>query len=132
MERTKNFDKLNLVVRVEPERGKRMSIFSVETYVVRPEKRPEFDPALKEFLKYKETHQELFKGVRSWKLFKQEYGGVSGLYIEMWEFDSLGDMEAITARIFSDEAMKRISRGFHQLIEATSFSNYIWHPGCLG
>jgi len=105
-----------------------MSILVVETYVIRPEKLSEFDPALNEFLKYKETHQELFRGLRSWRLFKQEYGAISGLYIEMWEFDSLADMETITARIFSDEGMKRISRGFHQLVEATSFSTGIWYP----
>jgi hypothetical protein len=51
-----------------------------------------------------------------------------GLYIEMWEFNSLADMEKITARIFSDEGMKKISQGFHQLIETSSFSSSIWRP----
>lgn len=105
-----------------------MSIFVVETYVVRAEKLGEFTPALNEFLKYKETHTELFKGLKSWKLFKQEYGGISGLYIEMWEYDSLADMERITARIFSDEGMKKISQGFHQLVEPATFSTSIWYP----
>lgn len=60
-----------------------MSIFVVETYVVRPEKREEFTPALNEFLKFKETHPELFVGLKSWKLYKQEFVGINGLYIEM-------------------------------------------------
>ncbi len=42
-------------------------------------------------------------------------------------FDSLADVEAITARMFSDGGMKRISREFHQLVEATSFSANIWY-----
>jgi hypothetical protein len=97
-------------------------------YVVKAEKLSEFDSALNEFLKYKETHQDLFKGLRSWKLLRQEYGAKSSLYIEMWEFDSLADMETNMARIFSDEGMKRIGRGFHQLVEPTSFSTNIWYP----
>ena len=105
-----------------------MSIFLVETYVVRAEKLSEFDPALNEFLKFKETRSELFKGLRSWKLLKQEYGGVSDMYIEMWEFDSLAAMETMNARLSSDEGMKRIGRKFHELVESTSFSANIWYP----
>lgn len=37
-------------------------------------------------------------------------------------------MEAISNRIFGDEEMKRISRGFGQLVESTSFSTNIWCP----
>jgi len=40
-----------------------MSIFVVETYVVKSEKRDDFTPALKEFLEFKETHTELFMGL---------------------------------------------------------------------
>ncbi len=105
-----------------------MGIFMVETYVVKSEKREEFIPALNEFLRYKETHPDLFRGLRSWRLLRQEYGAVSGMYIEMWEFDSLADLEAITARIFEDEGMKRISKGFHLLVDPATLSSNIWSP----
>jgi hypothetical protein len=105
-----------------------VSIFVVETYVVKAEKREEFTPALNEFLKYKETHPKLFKGLKSWKLLQQEYGTPSDMYIEIWEFDNLAEMEKITVRIFSDRGMKKISNGFHQLVEPTTFSTSIWRP----
>ncbi|MEI6531042.1 MAG: hypothetical protein WCN99_06090 [bacterium] len=105
-----------------------MSIFLVETYVVKAEKRAEFTPALNEFLTYKENHAQLFQGVKSWKLYKQNYGGVSGMMIEMWEFENLSEMEKIDARIFADEGMKKISTNFHQLIEPATFSANIWKP----
>ena len=105
-----------------------MSVFVVETYVVKAEKREEFTPALNEFIKYKETHPKLFKGLKSWKLFQQEYGAISDMYIEMWEFDNLAEMEKITATIFSDKGMKKINQGFHQLIEPATFSASIWRP----
>ena len=96
--------------------------------MVKAEKREAFNPALDEFLKYKEAHPKLFKGLKSWKLLKQEYGYPSDMYVEMWEFASLGEMEKITARIFSDKGMKKISQGFHQLIEPATFSANIWYP----
>lgn len=105
-----------------------MSIFEVQTYVVKSEKREQFTPLLNEFLKFKETHEELFKGLKSWKLYKQEYGAISGLYIEMWEFDSLADMEVNSEKIHNDEGMKKILKEFHQLIEPSTFSASIWNP----
>ena len=104
-----------------------MSIFVVETYVVKEEKRDDFTPALNEFLEFKKTHKELFKGLKSWKLFKQEYGGISGMYIEMWEYENMLEMETISSRIFSDDGMKKISKGFHKLVEPTTFSASIWN-----
>jgi hypothetical protein len=105
-----------------------MSVVVVETYVVRADKAAEFEPALAEFLRFKDGNPELFTGVRSWGLYRQEYGGVAGLCAETWEFDDLAGMEANTARIFADPTMKGIQAGFHQLVEPTTFSASIWRP----
>jgi len=89
-----------------------MSIFLVETYVVKAEKRGEFTPRLQEFIKYKQDHPNLFPGLKSWRLFRQRIGDPSGLYIEMWEYESLAHFEQ--DRTFEeDEGMKIISSGFH-------------------
>jgi len=104
-----------------------MSIFIVETYVVRPEKLDEFTPALNEFLKFKKKNPKLFQGLKSWKLYKQEYGGTTHMYVEMWEYSSLEAMERISDRIFAHEEMIKIVKGFHQLIESISFSTSIWY-----
>jgi hypothetical protein len=103
-----------------------MTVINIETYVVKSEKRDEFNPALHEFLKYKEEHPELFEGLLSWRLFQQENGGKSNLYIEIWDFEDLAAKETISARIFNDEGIKKISKGFHQLIDPTTFSTHIW------
>lgn len=103
-----------------------MSVFEVVTYLVKEGKRKEFILLVKDFLKYKKANPKLFKGIKSWKLFEQELGGISGLYIEMWEFENLADMERIMARISGDEGMKKIHQRFHQLIEHTTFSASIW------
>ena len=95
---------------------------------MRAEKLEDFGPALREFLDFKEQNPALFRDLKSWRLLKQEYGGVSGMYIEMWEYDNLGEMERVSDEIFANEGMKRIGKGFHQLVEPTSFSTAIWHP----
>lgn len=105
-----------------------MSVLVVETYVVKAEEADEFDPALEKFLQFKDANPQLFAGVRSWSLHRQDYGSVAGLYAETWEFDDLGAMEEATARIIADEKMKAISRGFHQLVDPATFSATIWRP----
>ena len=105
-----------------------MSVLVVETYVVRAEMLDDFDPALREFLDFKDRNPELFLGLLSWRLWKQEYGGISDLYVEMWEYESLAEMERVSDRIFADEDMKRIGRGFHRLVEPATFSASIWSP----
>jgi len=105
-----------------------MSVFLVEMYTIKSEKQAEFKPALKEFIKYKKETPTIFKGIKSWKLYRQDYGGVSGMYIEMWEYDSIADMDNINKRMFNDERMKKIGRGFHLLVEPATFSANIWNP----
>ena len=105
-----------------------MSVFVVETYVVKAEKRAEFTPLLNEFLKYKKDHAQLFGGLKSWKLYKQDFGAIAGMYIEVWEYENMADMEKINQRIFEDEGMKKIQSAFHQLIEPATFSVNIWSP----
>ena len=105
-----------------------MSIFLVETYVVKAEKQAEYTPLLNEFLKYKKDHAPLFSGLKSWKLYRQDFGAIAGMYIEVWEYGSLADMDKINKRIFQDEGMKKISVEFHQLVEPATFSVNIWSP----
>jgi len=103
-----------------------MSVITVETYVVRAEKSVEFTTLLREFLKFKKAHPQLFKGVKSWKLYKQDYGQPAGMYVEMWEYGNLAKLEEINKRIFSDERIKKINEAFHELVEPATFSSSIW------
>ena len=103
-----------------------MSIVVTETYVVRREKTMEFTALLDEFLKFRKAYPQLFKGVKSWKLYKQDFGQPAGMYIEMWEYENLAKLEEINERIFSDESMKKINAAFHKLVEPATFSSSIW------
>jgi hypothetical protein len=105
----------------------------VSTYVVKYEKQKEFQasvkPALKQFLKYKKTNPKAFEGLKSWRLFQQEYGGVAGTYVEMWEFKSIEEMEKFNARMMKDKEMKKIyaPEEFNKMIDHTTVTQSIWN-----
>jgi hypothetical protein len=104
-----------------------MSMILVETYMVRHEKQAEFQSSLKEFIKYKERHPKLFEGVKSWRLLKQFSGGLANAYVELWEFDSLLDMERCSARIFKTKEGKKIQKDFYDEIDNATFTRSIWN-----
>ena len=104
-----------------------MSIFMVETYLAKHERKSEFQKLLKEFLKFKKENPKVFEGLKSWKLLRQQYGGVANLYIEMWEFESLQEMEKTQARIHANKEMKRIIAEFNELIDQATSANFIWN-----
>ena len=103
-----------------------MSAIMVEAYVVRAERSTEFTALLDEFLKFKKAHRQLFKGVKSWRLYKQDYGQPAGMYVEMWEYENLAQLEEIDGRIFSDAGMDRICTAFHALVDPATFTKAIW------
>lgn len=104
----------------------RMSVFVVETYLVAPEKRGKFRSLIQRLLQYRKENPKLFEEVRSWKLFAQMFGGIAGMYIEMWEFDSMAGLEKCWKREDKDEGFMKIHQEFLQLIDPTTFSMKIW------
>jgi len=104
-----------------------MNIFLVETYQAKQEKQSAFNKLLKEFVKFRKENPKVFEGLKSWKLLQQEYGGIGNLYIEMWEFENLQEMEKCNARIFGNKEMKRIQAEFHTLIDSSTFARFVWN-----
>ena len=80
-----------------------MTVFIVETYVVKPEKQAEFMAFVKKLATWKEKNPKRFKEVRSWKLFAQMFGGNVGGYVEVWEFENLAESEKFSNRIMEDK-----------------------------
>ena len=104
-----------------------MNIVSVSTYVVKYEKRTEFQALVKQFLKFKKANPKAFEGLKSFRLFQQEYGGVYGSYVEMWEFKSLEELDKVNARMMKHKEMMEIHTEFHKLIDHTTFTESIWN-----
>ena len=104
-----------------------MNIMFVLTYVVKYEKQTEFQALVKRFLKLKKENPKIFDGLKSWRLFKREYGGVAGSYVEMWEFKSMEEMDKVTATMMKNKEMKDIDTEFHKIMDHTTFTQSIWN-----
>ncbi len=104
-----------------------MTVFLVETYVVKPEKKEEFISALKKILKYKKANLENFKEMKSKKVFSQMFGGSSDGYIELNEFDTLAEVEKYLARTSKDKGFMKLYQEAKQLLVPATYSLTVWN-----
>jgi hypothetical protein len=105
-----------------------MTVFIVETYVIKPEKQSEFKSLLQKWRKYMKDNAEKLKEMKSWKLYTQTFGSISGAYIEQVEFDSLGEHEKFNARLLKDKEYSKLYQEAIALIDTTTFSMSAWEP----
>jgi len=106
--------------------GEGMTVFMVETYVVKPEKQGELVSLLQRIAEYKKANPEKFKEMKSKKIFSQLFGGISGRYIEMIEFDNMADAEKYMTREEKDEGfMKLYHEAMLHIVPAT-YSMNVW------
>lgn len=104
-----------------------MSIFVVDTHVVKPEKQEGYASLMKRLRKYMKENPETFRGLKSWKVFAQMFGGISGGHVQLWEYDSMADIEKSMMLMFRDKGFMEIKREFDRLIEPTTHSWNIWN-----
>lgn len=107
-----------------------MTVFVVETFVVKPEKQAEFMKVSKKYLEWIKKHPQLFKEMKSHKMFAQMFGGNMGGYVEMSEFENLEDCEKCNRRAMQNkefmttinaEGMTLIVPGTHSMSTWNSF-----------
>ncbi len=107
-----------------------MTIFMVETYVIKPEKQAEFTAykeKWKKFFAYKENRPQLFKEVKSYKMFAQMLGGNWGGFVEMWEFENLADLEKCFNKVMRSDYMTKLYPEFARLLVPATYSMNIWN-----
>lgn len=104
-----------------------MSVFVVETYVVKQNKQAEFASFWKRFLECKEKNPDTFKEVKSFKAFTQVFGGVSGAHVDMWEYKSLADAEKASARMSENKEFMKLQREFALLIDPAAYTTNVWN-----
>jgi len=104
-----------------------MPVFMVETYVIKPEKQAEFMAFVKKYLEWKGKHPQLFKEVKSYKMFAQVLGGNYGGYVEMWEFENMAECEKCMNRVMQDnEFLTAIYLEFTSHIVPATHTINIW------
>ena len=104
-----------------------MSVFMVWMYVVKSEKQGEFMSLVQKLTKYMKENPEKFKEVKSWEFFTQMFGGISGGYVDMIEFENMAEIEKWRSRMLSkDEGLMKMYQKFMLLIDPATFSMNIW------
>ena len=103
-----------------------MGIVLVLTYGIKSEKHAEWEAFYKgKFAKFMTPKN--FKGLISWRLFEQEYGGVAGTYVEMYEFKSMEDLEK-SDRFLENKEFKELMTEWHKMKDHhTPVTKSIWN-----
>jgi len=104
-----------------------MSVFVVDTHVVKPEKQEEYVSLMQRLRKYMKEKPETFRELKSIKLFTQTFGGVYGAYVELVEYNSLADYEKLISRILKDEGFMKLFQEIMLLMESGTFSLNVWN-----
>ena len=104
-----------------------MTVYLVNTWVVKSEKQEEFMPTWRKFLRYIKDNPEKTKELKSTKLFTQTFGGIAGAYVELAEFDSFAECEKFYDRLSRDEGWAKIDQEFMLLIDPATLSTSIWN-----
>jgi len=87
-----------------------MTVFTVETYVIKPEKQEKYMAIIKKWETYIKKNKEKCKELKSWRLFAQVLGGNSGGYVEIREFDSLADFKKFMNGIEHDKEFCHVNQ----------------------
>jgi len=105
-----------------------MTIFLVETYVIKPERQADFTAYKKKESQWMKKRPELFKEVKSCRMFAQMLGGKWGGYVEMHEFENLADCEKCFNRLLQSEYTKTYQPEFLALVVPATYSISVWNP----
>ena len=111
--------------------GDGLSVFLVETYVLKPEKQAElaaYKKKWRKFFGYKDGRLLSFKEVKSHRMFSQLVGGNADGYVEMFEFESLAGLERFLGELMKSGYMTKLYPEFISLIVPGSRSTSVWAP----
>ena len=103
-----------------------MTILTVDKWMVKPEKQAEHKKLMKKFHKFMKDNAEKFKEMKLLGEYTQMFGGVSGMYVWLVEYDSLADLEKLNKRMEKDEEAKKLMQEWMPLIDPASASTNVW------
>jgi hypothetical protein len=106
--------------------NRNMGIVLVLTYGIKSEKHAEWEAFYKgKFAKFMTPKKH--KGLISWRVYEQEYGGVAGTYVEMCEFKSLADYAEMDKNMESKE-IEEMFKEWHKMKDPTKpVTKSIWN-----
>jgi len=102
-----------------------MTILVMGTWLVKPEKQAEFSRLWQRFLKYMKNNPKLFKEVKSLKFFTQTFGGIMGSHVELAEYESLADYEALHAKLKKNKEYAKLLQEFMLVVDPATITESV-------
>jgi hypothetical protein len=102
-----------------------MTILVMSTWFVKPEKQDEFNRLWKKLLGLMKKKPKMFKEVKSIKLFTQTFGGTAGSQVELVEYESLADYEALQARLMKKKEFMKLYQELMLVIEPATMTESV-------
>ena len=69
---------------------------------------------------------ELFREVKSFKVFSQMFGGGVNGSVELVEYESLADYEKLHEKLLKDSGYIKLIQEFLQLVDPATLSEQVW------
>ena len=99
---------------------------TIDKWMIKPEKQGEHKKLMKKFRKFMKDNAKTFKGMKLLGEYTQMFGGVSGMYVWLTEYDSLADLEKVSKKMEKNERAKKLMAEWMPLIDPASVSTNIW------
>ena len=103
-----------------------MTVFGVVTWIIKPDKLGEFTEWYEKFLEWMKKHPDLFREVKSRRLFSHLIGGNVGGYVEIWELENMADWEKWYNKVIQSEYMTKLYPEAAVLEVPGSESTSVW------
>ena len=104
---------------------RKMTILVMGTWFVNPEKQGEFNRLWKKLLGLMKKKPKMFKEVKSIKLLTQTFGGTAGSHVELVEYESLADYEALHARLMKKKEFMKLYQELMLVIEPATMTESV-------
>ena len=92
-----------------------MTVFVVESYLVKPEKIEQNNVLLQKLARLLKEQPAKFKMVKSYKTYTETFG-TWGYSLEFWEMGDISDWNKIFEMMMKDEELKKFPEEFFNLI----------------
>jgi len=102
-----------------------MTILVIGTWFVKPEKQVEFSRLWKKLLGLMKKKQKMFKEVKSIKLFTRTFGRTASSHVELVEYESLADYEALHARPMKKKEFVKLFQELMLIIEPATMTESV-------
>lgn len=105
-----------------------MSVYLLETWIIKPEHEEKHEMLWRRFVDYMNQNRGLFKGIISMQLYRKLPVSGSVTHAQRVEFNSIEDKLALDEKVVKDKTCSEFSRNLAHLKDSKTTSEIICEP----